>query len=587
MKNRIPQFLNSSIPKLLNSSILFNSIIELDVQAAYCVLAASAFMRRLKIPGAEQHSLFNRLAGAGVRTESDLRAWMQESFPALNASLWENCRKQADEFLEAGVKVFRWENSPHFVKEGRADSENSTPESAKDSPPFVKGGRGDFLSPRSPVSPSPCRSLRCPAVLFGKGVLQSDLPLLAVFNSRKPRLISPDSNWLEALRFFFRSLDSLEIGIAGSIGTLTYDLAGANALRSSLHQLLVAPFPLLEADWELLKIYGESARGIPVLSCMLDDVTCSKRQAPICRDRILGELANFHLVLEIRSGGNLLAVLEKIQAKTPRRQFVFEPVETDSSNAGNRVLLTKFSEHAQGFKLPGTRDLPAANPDQTHRPANRNSPRVSKGRSRGFYDSFQHGDIAWSSHLFHYTRACAGPWPGETYHQYLVNLLDGPPLSGHSALETLIRIMQEGLIRANSRMVRGQAAVISWSSHPPQELFVMRKWNRALVRWTVEPYGVAIRRDILRSLGAKPAIYGSEQVYSRLVESERHRFQLSRGEKSASWRHEREWRLRGDLALGKLKPGDGFLFVQTQEEKAKLCSRGNPGLSIVALDASR
>ena len=152
MKNKIPQFLNSSIPKLLNSSILFNSIIQLDVQAAYCVLAASAFMGRLKIPGAEQHSLFNRLAGAGVQTENDLRAWMQESFPALNVSLWENCRKQADEFLETGIKVFRWENSPHFVKEGRGDSENSTPESAKDFPPFVKGGRGDFRFFHSPFT---------------------------------------------------------------------------------------------------------------------------------------------------------------------------------------------------------------------------------------------------------------------------------------------------------------------------------------------------------------------------------------------------------------------------------------------------
>ena len=110
----------------------------------------------------------------------------------------------------------------------------------------------------------------------------------------------------------------------------------------------------------------------------------------------------------------------------------------------------------------------------------------------------------------------------------------------------------------------------------------MRKWNRALVRWTVEPYGVAVRRDILRSLGAKPAIYGSEQVYSRLVESERYRFQLSR---SASWRHEREWRFPGSLTLGKIKSDKGFVFVQTKEENAKLCGHVNPGLPIVVLNA--
>ncbi len=147
-------------------------------------------MRRLKIQGVEQHCRFNRLAGAGVRTESDLRSWMQESFPALNASLWENCRKQADEFLETGVKVFRWENSP--------------PESPKD---LAVG-----FSPLTVVAPLSSSLIApkatCPAVLFGKGGLNSDLPLLAVFNSRKPRLISPDSNWLKALRFFFRSLDS-------------------------------------------------------------------------------------------------------------------------------------------------------------------------------------------------------------------------------------------------------------------------------------------------------------------------------------------------------------------------------------------
>ena len=109
----------------------------------------------------------------------------------------------------------------------------------------------------------------------------------------------------------------------------------------------------------------------------------------------------------------------------------------------------------------------------------------------------------------------------------------------------------------------------------------MRKWNRALVRWTVEPYGIAVRRDILRSLGAKPAIYGTEQVYSRLVESERHRFQLS---PSASWRHEREWRLLGDLALGTMQQDEGFVFVQTHEEKARLCTHVSSELPIVVIN---
>ena len=171
----------------------------------------------------------------------------------------------------------------------------------------------------------------CPAVLFCKGRFDYDLPLLAVFNSRKPRLVSPHSNWLKALRSCFLSLDSREIALAGSTGTITYDLVCAHARRSGLPQLLVVPGPLVNADRELLQRYGdESVSRIPLLSCMLDAESCSKRQAQVCRDRILAALAHIHVVLEIRSSGNLSAVLEEIQAKSPRPQIVFDPEETSS-----------------------------------------------------------------------------------------------------------------------------------------------------------------------------------------------------------------------------------------------------------------
>jgi hypothetical protein len=310
---------------------------------------------------------------------------------------------------------------------------------------------------------------------------------------------------------------------------------------------------------------------------------------------VLAALANLHLVLEIRSGGNLLAILEEIQAISPRPQFIFDPGEQSSSNAGNHALLANFPEYSIEFKLP--RDPLPASPARSITP-DKNSSEFSKAGSPVPYGQ---NDFAWGDYLFHYTRACPGPWPGQTYHEYLVSLLDGHPLSGHSALETLIRIIEERLIRAGARMVRGPVEVISWSSHPPQELFLLRKWNRALVRWTVEPYGVAVRRDVLRSLGAKPAIYGSEQIYPRLAEPERYRFQLSRSTPSASWKHEREWRLRGDLALDKIlvrSPGDrvarqettrfplpGFVFVPTDEEKAKLCAHLSPELPVVALNS--
>ena len=582
------------ISQALSSSSRFNSIVQLDCQSAWCVLTAFSSMKRLgKIQGAEQHRRLNRLLSENAaRSESDLRSWMLAAFPGLSASLWDTCRKQASGFLEAGVSVFTWVSGVTGAHPSLGNER----------------GWGDLEAPKKSeasfapltVPYSPCSGKACPTVLFGKGGLVLDLPLLAVFNSRKPRLVSPDSRWLEALRFFFRTLDSREIAVAGSTGTLTYDLAAELASRSGLPQLQVAPYPLQAVP----------PSGIPALSCMLDSATCPKEKAPICRDRILATLANLHLVLEIRDRGNLLAILEEIQAKSPRQQFIFDSGTPSSTSAGSYALLEKFPEHACTFKLPRCQEPTAGASIQ-------NDNRLRVKDSALLHVRSTAALCASGNYLFHYTRACAGPWPGQAYRQYLLDLLDGDPLSGHSALDVLIRILQEGTIRAGARIVRGREAVICWSSHPPHELFLMRKWNRALVRWTVEPYGIAVRRDILRSLGAKPAVYGTERTWSRLGEPERYRFQLSRSTPSASWRHEREWRLPGDLALDKIRlsvknsvlgsreqvPGrktaflpasrfslpasefspQGFVFVQTKEEKARLFSHVNPGLSIVVL----
>ena len=99
--------LNAVLSSLAHSYV--SPIVRLDRQAAYCILAASVFMRRSgKISGAEQHRRFKRLLAAGIRTENDLRSWMAASFSASARRSWDTCRKQADELLEAGVNVFGW-----------------------------------------------------------------------------------------------------------------------------------------------------------------------------------------------------------------------------------------------------------------------------------------------------------------------------------------------------------------------------------------------------------------------------------------------------------------------------------------------
>ncbi|MGD9506108.1 MAG: hypothetical protein AB7W37_14425, partial [Syntrophobacteraceae bacterium] len=139
----------------------------------------------------------------------------------------------------------------------------------------------------------------------------------------------------------------------------------------------------------------------------------------------------------------------------------------------------------------------------------------------------------------------------------------------HTALDALIRITTEGKIRASARVIRGSIPVVSWTSRSPLELGAIRRWNRALIRWTFEPYGIAVRRARLLRCGAKPVIYAREKSFGKIKLSERYRLHPE-GPSRRSWKAEKEWRLAGDFDLRGLAPGDGFLFAPTSEDAERL-----------------
>jgi hypothetical protein len=178
-------------------------------------------------------------------------------------------------------------------------------------------------------------------------------------------------------------------------------------------------------------------------------------------------------------------------------------------------------------------------------------------------------DISWKEHLYHYTRSRPGPWPGESYEEYLASLLRGDPLSGHTALDTLSRILSEGTLRASGELIRGRRPVTSWTSIAPGELDSIRHWNPALLRWTFEPYGLALPRKRLVEAGARPVIYGNDRVYEKLKDSDRFRFQRCQGLRF-DWKREREWRAERDFELERLAPGDGFIFLPTPNDAEEL-----------------
>jgi hypothetical protein len=169
------------------------------------------------------------------------------------------------------------------------------------------------------------------------------------------------------------------------------------------------------------------------------------------------------------------------------------------------------------------------------------------------------------TYLIHYTRSCPGPWPGQSYGDYCQSLIDGREEADHSGFHTLRRILEEGVIRGSARLTRGKRAVVSLTECLPGELIRLIKWRKGLIRWSFEPYGIAIAKDILVGLGARPVIYGDETTFRNLSDGDKFLFQ-PRSSGGKDWSVEQEWRIQGDVYLKNLLFQDLAVIVDTLDE---------------------
>ncbi len=520
---------------------LWELLREVPEEARFAALFLNAVMERMKKwECAGYHRWLAECLNGGVAVREDRRDWVREkaaregiAAPS-RASAWtkifDDAERRASEWARAGVRVARW----------------------VDGPPLLTGD----CSPR---------------VLFLMGNMPLHRPWVAIFNSRKPRIASPDVRWLKVLRGVLGHISSRpenrEIGFASSRGTMTYDLVSAHARFSHAPLLEILPSPVEEmiASAQGDSIEAPNAHSL-LLTCRTKATACSRRQAMVCRDGLLARVADLHVIIELRRGGNLLNALEEEHRLRPRAKWIFLSSGERAEAEGNSRLVEAFPESSTSFSEA---DIPAIHPpDKTRPPSSVKAGHPETSRQPSLKSS-EGGSPAWSAFLYHYTRACPGPWPGENRDDYMRSLLEDNPHSGHTALDALVRITTEGKIRASARVIRGSIPVVSWTSRSPLELGAIRRWNRALIRWTFEPYGIAVRRARLLRCGAKPVIYAPEEYFGKIKPSERCRLHPE-GPSRRSWKVEKEWRLAGDFDLRRLAPGDGFLFAPTSEDAERL-----------------
>ncbi|WP_445895491.1 hypothetical protein [Desulfosoma sp.] len=391
----------------------------------------------------------------------------------------------------------------------------------------------------------------CPRYLFALGTPPEPTTILcAAFNSRKGKHTRRRDLWVKALHQAFDQTADQPVGWVSSLGTPVYDLTTcwAHAQRKPL-VLVAIPSRSRPAVFEALS-YFPDLKTAWILSCLPGRPACPPARYVVCRDRLVAAVAEHFFVLAIRRGGNLFQVLNDELQSHSKPTWIFSSAQESPETEGNRKLLHNFSHCARVW------------PEQVTGLAHDHHPDPVRDTSHPLAFEF-------TAFLYHYTRSCPGPWPGQSRCAWAEDLLKDRPWADHMALDTLWRILWEGRLRASGRLIRQGIPVVSWTRVPPLNLLQLTRWNPALIRWTFEPYGLAVRKDVLKSLGARPVIYACEAGFAKIAPMDRFRFQLHQPGR-VSWKAEREWRLPGDFMLDALDPDAWWAFVPTAEEARRL-----------------
>lgn len=167
--------------------------------------------------------------------------------------------------------------------------------------------------------------------------------------------------------------------------------------------------------------------------------------------------------------------------------------------------------------------------------------------------------------LLHWTRAAAGPWPGETSEDFLDALILRTETADHSAVTTLLRILSEGILRASAEGIRGSFPVVAFTGVPLHEFRKRHVFRKHRHRFDFEPWGIAIRKNSLIRLGVRPVVYGDDGVWSSLGREERPFFQKATSGGATNNSEELEWRATSDVDLSQFSPADVCVFVDSTD----------------------
>ncbi len=182
-------------------------------------------------------------------------------------------------------------------------------------------------------------------------------------------------------------------------------------------------------------------------------------------------------------------------------------------------------------------------------------------------------------YLTHWTHSFTGPWLDETSADYYSAVANSGSAYSRSALASLKRIISEKRIFAGDDHARRGERFVSFTELPPSQAVELMKWKPRQMRYSFEPYGIAIRKEAAVAVGIRKVIYGDGKAYRSLPDFEKPYFQMIG---KSDWSREAEWRRLSDVPFEKIDRGDMLIIVAKNDDKARLPMPG--GIRVVSLE---
>ncbi|MBF0227478.1 MAG: hypothetical protein HQK76_18690 [Desulfobacterales bacterium] len=396
-----------------------------------------------------------------------------------------------------------------------------------------------------------------PHIIFGWGNTNNFQGNLAsVLSSRKQKHVKQHDNWIHIINTAVTKLIEQQYNLITSFGNYPYEIAAysGSASKGNLIIVLDRPLPMMQTGKHntdaFLNKYKEFINdNTLIISIFAPDKMLDKSRYTY-RDAFIIEISDLIVALEIREKGNM----EKLICQKLKKHGEVKLAGLKDAKLNEHLLKYGAIPYYIPLKKCGSTKV-------------NKKPQLYLNFNKIYLNKNLNGE----SYLIHFTRSCQGNWPGQTLFDYYRSLINQDNNASHTAYDTLRRILDEGLIRAYGKLIRGNIPCISFTECNLSEIKNLIIWRKGLIRWTFEPFGIAVSKELLLKIGAMPVIYGEHSCWNNLEDNEKFRFQLSKSP-VADWSNEKEWRIPFDLKLTHIPKQKIKIIVPSEEEAINIAN---------------